>query len=148
MALLGRIIVIIFAVFLASLAAGMAIAAGLLGPEWNGFTGDIGERVGFWAVTVFAVGFTGAVGLVPLVILLAVAEAYKIRSLLIYACAGAAMFALGYYGSGVPQSYDESIDHAPPPISRPAELAAAAGVVFGFIYWVIAGRKAGVWRGV
>ena len=48
MALLGRIIVIVFAVMVASIAAGMAIAVGVLGPEWHGFTGDFGERAGFW----------------------------------------------------------------------------------------------------
>jgi hypothetical protein len=41
----------------------------------------------------------------------------------------------------------ESIDHPPPPISREAEIAAAVGVVFGFTYWLIAGRNAGRWRG-
>jgi hypothetical protein len=146
-AFLGRTIVIIFAVMLASLAAGMAIATGLLGPEWHGFTGDVGERVFFWGTAFVATGFApGAIGLLPLMILIAVAESYKIRSLLIYAAAGAAIFAIGYYGSGVSSSYDESIDRPPPPISREAEIATAAGAVFGFTYWLIAGRKAGAWR--
>ena len=146
MALIGRIIVIFFAVMLASLAAGMAIATGLLGPAWHGLTGNAGERAGFWIVTVFATGFTGAIGLLPLVILIALAEAFKIRSLLANVAAGAAMLALGYYSSGMSHSYEESIDHPPPPISREGEIAAAAGAVFGFTYWLIAGRKAGRWR--
>jgi hypothetical protein len=41
---------------------------------------------------------------------------------------------------------EESIDHPPSPISRGAEIAAAAGAVFGFVYWAIAGRSAGRWR--
>jgi hypothetical protein len=146
LALIGRIIVIFFAVMVASLAAGMAIATGLLGPAWHGLTGDAGERAGFWIVTVFATGFTGAVGLLPLVILIVLAEAFKVRSLLINVAAGAAMLALGYYSSGFSHSYEESIDHPPPPISREGEIAAAAGAVFGFAYWLIAGRKAGRWR--
>ena len=146
MALLGRIIVIIFAVMLASLCAGMAIAMGVLGPMVHGFTGDIGERVGFWMVTFIGASFTGAVGLLPLAILIAIAESFKIRSLLVNALAGAAMLLLGYYGSGFNRPYEESIDSAPPPISREAEIAAAAGAVFGFVYWAIAGRNAGRWR--
>ena len=146
MAFLGRIIVIVFAVMVASLAAGMAIAMGLLGPEWHGFTGDFGERVVFWVLAFVATSFTGAVGLLPLVILIAIAESFKIRSLLVHAAAGAAMLVLGYYGSGLSNRYEESIDRPPPPISREAEIAAAAGVVFGLIYWAIAGRKAGRWR--
>ena len=146
MALLGRIIGIIFAVILASLAAGVAIAMGLLGPEWHGFTGDFGERTGFWLLVFFASSFTGAVGLLPLVILIAIAESFKIRSLLVHALAGAAMLVLGYYGSGLSNRYEESIDHPPPAISRESEIAAAAGVLFGLVYWEIAGRKAGAWR--
>jgi hypothetical protein len=146
MALLGRIIVIIFAVMVASVAAGMAIAMGLLGPEWHGFTGDVVERASFWVLVLFGASFTGAVGLLPLAILIAIAEALKIRSLLANALAGAVMLLLGYYSSGINHSYEESIDHPPPPVSREAEIAAAAGAVFGLVYWAIAGRNAGRWR--
>lgn len=146
MAFLGRLIVIIFAVMLASFTAGMAIAMSLLGPAWHGFTGDVGERVVFWGTTFIGAAATGIAGLLPLAILIAVAESLKIRSLLAYAAGGAALLLLGYYASGSPSRYEESIDHPPPPISRDAEIAAAAGVVFGLTYWVIAGRKAGRWR--
>ena len=146
MALLWRIIVILFAVWLATLAAGVAIAIGVLGSGWPGFSGDIGERVGFWAVALFASGFTVAVGLLPLLVLIVLAESFKVRSLLAHAVAGAAIMALGYYGAGLGNRYEESIDRPPPPISREAELAAAAGAVFGLTYWLIAGRNAGRWR--
>ena len=147
MAFIGHLFVIAFAVMLASLAAGMVIAAGLLGPEWHGLTGDPVERFGYWTVVVFASGFTGALGFLPLVIGIAIAETIKLRSLLAYALVGAGMMLLGYYGAGFLKSYEESIDHPPPPISREAEIAAAAGAAFGLVYWAIAGRKAGAWRG-
>ena len=147
MAFLGRIIVIGFAVMVASMAAGIAIAMGLLGPQWHSVTGDIGERVVFWEAAIFGATATGAVGLLPLVILIAIGESFKIRALLVHAAAGAAMLALGYYGSGFSRaSYEESIDHPPPAIARETEIAAAAGAVFGLVYWAIAGRKAGAWR--
>ena len=147
MSLLGRIVVIVFAVFAASIAAGMAIAAGLLGPQWHVFSGDIGERATFWGVAFFGTAFTGAVGLLPLAIMIVLAETFRIRSLLINALAGAALLVAGYYGSGLAQPrYEESIDEPPPPISRAAEVAAAAGAVGGFVYWLIAGRNAGRWR--
>ena len=66
--------------------------------------------------------------------------------MLIYALGGVAMMLLAYYAAGFGDSYEESIDHPPPPISRPAEIAVAAGAAFGFIYWLIAGRNAGRWR--
>ncbi len=147
MALLGRIIVIIVAVILATLAAGIAIAIGLLGPAWHGFSGDVVERSTFSVFVVAGAAFTGAVTLLPLAILIAVAEIAKVRSLLIYAVAGAAVLLLGYSASGLaPLSYEESIDNPPPPISRGTQIAAAAGIVFGGVYWLIAGRKAGRWR--
>ena len=147
MALLGRIFVIIVAVMLATLAAGIAIAIGLLGPEWHGVSGDVVERGTFSVFVVAGAAFTGAVTLLPLVILIAVAEIFKVRSLLIYAVAGAAILLLGYSASGLaPPSYEESIDYPPPPISRGTQVAAAAGIVFGGVYWLIAGRKAGRWR--
>lgn len=147
MALLGRIIVIIFAVMVASLAAGMAIATGVLGPAWHSLSGDPAERFVFWGATFVGATATGAVGILPLAILIALGETFKIRSLLANTAAGAAMLLIGYFGSGLAESgYEESIDTPPPAISREAEITAAAGAVFGLVYWAIAGRKAGRWR--
>jgi len=147
MSLLGRIIVIVFALIVSSIAIGMAIAVGLLGPQWHAFSGDVGERVTFWGVAFFGSVLTGAVGLLPLLILIVLAEAFRIRSLLINTAAGAALLVAGYYSSGIAQpAYEESIDNPPPAIPRQVEIAAAAGAVGGFVYWFIAGRNAGRWR--
>ena len=146
MRLIGRIFVILFALMLASLAAGIVIATAILGPNWHGFTGDLAERGFFWMLVMFASGLTWATGFLPLVIAIAVAESLKIRSLLAYAAAGAVMLAAGYYATGFTGRYEESIDEPPPVIAREAEIAAAAGAAFGVVYWAIAGRKAGAWR--
>ncbi len=146
MSLIGRIFVLIFAVMLASFAAGIVIAIGVLGPQWHGVSGDVGERVVFWGTAFFGATATGAAGLLPLVILIMLGEAFKVRSLLVNTAAGVAMLLLAYYGSGLAKPYEESIDHPPPMFSREIEIAAAAGAVFGLVYWVIAGRKAGRWR--
>ena len=146
MAFIGRAFVISFALILASMAAGIAVAIGILGPQWHAFSGDFGERFVFWGTAFYATGLTGAVGLLPLVILIVLAEAYRVRSLLAYAAGGTLLFLIAYYGSGAPSTYEESIDHPPPPISREAQLAAAVGAVFGSTYWLIAGRNAGRWR--
>jgi hypothetical protein len=147
MAFLGRIVVIVFAVMVASLAAGIAVAVGLLGPQWHGISGDVGERFFFWGTAFFASTLTGSLALLPVTILVVLAEAFRVRSLLVHLAVGAAMLALVYAGSGLaPHSYVESIDHPPPPVSHEMELAAAAGAVFGFAYWLLAGRNAGRWR--
>ncbi len=147
MSLLLRIVVILFALWLATMAAGMVIAFGLLGPQWHSFSGDAVERASFWVFTFFGAAFAGAAALLPVTILIVLAEAFKIRSLLVNAAAGAAVLLLAFYGSGFARpSYEESIDAPPPLIAREAELAAAAGAAFGFVYWLIAGRNAGRWR--
>jgi hypothetical protein len=146
-ALLGRIFVVIFAVLVASLAAGVAIAVGLLGPEWHGLAGDPFERGAFTVMVFFGAVFTGAIGLLPLAVLIGVAEAFKVRSLLVNALAGVAILMFAYYTNGfAPPSYEESIDRPPPPVSHDAEVAMAAGVLFGLTYWALAGRNAGRWR--
>ena len=147
MRFIGRLFVIMFAVILASIAAGIAIAVGVLGPQWHAMQGDPGEGVVFWGLAFIGSVFTGAIGILPLAIAIAVAETFKIRSILVNMAAGALLLLAGYFGSGLARpSYEESIDEPPPPISRDAQLAAAAGAVFGFVYWIVAGRNAGRWR--
>jgi hypothetical protein len=146
-ALLGRIIVILFALFMATAAGGIAAAIALLGLELQLLGPDPVEHAFFWGTAAFASGVTVMVGFLPILIAVVLAEAFSIRSLLIHAAAGAAILLLGYYSAGLTATYEESIDRPPPPISREAEIAAAVGVVFGFTYWLIAGRNAGRWRG-
>ena len=144
MSLLGRIIVIIFALIVSTLAVGMTLAIGLVEPQWHAFSGDIGERITFWGVAFVGTAFTASIGLLPMLILVVISEAFRVRSLLINMVAGALLIVGGYYASdlGRPR-YEESIDHPPPTIPRQAEVAAAAGAVGGFVYWLIAGRNAG-----
>ena len=147
MALLGRIVVIFFALFMATAMAGIAVAIALLGAELHMVGADPVEHVFFWGTAAFASGVTILVGFLPILIAVVLAEAFSIRSLVIQAAAGAVILLLGYYSAGFTTAYEESIDHPPPPISREAEIAAAVGVVFSFTYWLIAGRNAGRWRG-
>jgi hypothetical protein len=145
-ALVGRMFVILFALIMASLAAGIAAAVALIGVELRMLGPDTATHVFFWGTAALASGATVMVGFLPILIAVVLAEAFSIRSLLIYAAAGAVMLLLGYYGAGFTWSYEESIDHPPPPISRETEIVAAVGVVYGFTYWLFAGRNAGRWR--
>lgn len=147
MSLIGRIFVIFIAVILASMAAGIAIAFGILGTQWSSVSGDPVERVFFWGTAFIGATGTGAVSILPMAILIALAETFKVRSLALNMLGGVAMLLLGYYGAGfAPPSYEESIDHPPPVVSQDLQIAAAAGAVFGLVYWLIAGRNAGRWR--
>lgn len=144
MRFIGRIFVIFFAFLIASMAAGIVIAYGLLGYEWHLLQSDAVARGSFWVVSAFGTSFAGAAAFLPLLLLAVLAEAFRLRSILFYALAGVVFALLAYYGSGLGNPYEESIDHAGP-ITRGVELAIASGAVFGIAYWLIAGRKAGVW---
>ena len=65
---------------------------------------------------------------------------------LINVAGAVALVLLAYQGAGYGRSGEESIDRAPPMVSHEFEIAAAAGITFGLVYWLIAGRKAGRWR--
>ena len=146
MALLGRIFVILFALWLAVMAAGIVWSIGLLGPQWSAMSGDPADRVVFWGAAFIASGYTASLLFLPMLIAVVLAEAFSVRSLLANVGGAVLIVLLAYQGTGLGHG-EESIDHAPPLIPHVLEVAAAAGIAFGLVYWLIAGRKAGRWRG-
>lgn len=144
MPLIGRSIVILLAFILASGAAGIAIAVALLGPDWPALSGTSAERAGFWTLAFFAAALTGAVTILPMFILVVLAEAFALRSVLLYAVAGATILVVGYFASGFADRLEAQA--AQLPLVQEALIAAAGGIVFGFVFWLLAGRRAGRWR--
>ncbi len=143
---LGNVtLVILFALWLATIAAGIVWSFGLLGVQWYDVSGDPAGRLVFWGAAFIASGMTAALLFLPMLIAVVVAEFFSIRSALIYALGGAALMLLAYQGAGFGRG-EESIDAPPPLVSRDMEIAAAGGLAFGLTYWLIAGRRAGRWR--
>jgi hypothetical protein len=142
--MIGRIAVIFLSFLVASAAAGVTIAIGLLGPDWPAVSGDIGERVGFWVLAFFAAGASGAIIILPLFLLVVLAESYRLRSVLLYAVVGAGAMLIGYGMVDLGDRLDARSFHFP--LDREVTIAMAAGIVFGLVYWLLAGRKAGLWR--
>jgi len=104
MALVGRIIVILFALWLATIAAGIVWSVGLLGSQWSALSGDVGERIVFWGAAFIASSVTATLLFLPMLIAVVVAEAFKVRSLLIHVVAAVALFLLAYQGAGLGRS--------------------------------------------
>jgi hypothetical protein len=50
----------------------------------------------------------------------------------------------GYYMSDFGNRLDPTSPHLP--TAHEYAIAGAAGIAFGFVYWLLAGRKAGAWR--
>lgn len=145
MALIVRFIVIIFALLLAALAAAIAVTFAVATFALRVPTGDPIDQMFAWGLGLFASGVAAFGAFLPTVIAVGVAEVFAIRSALLYALGGAVVMLIGYYSAGLASTYTESIDVAPPMISREVEIIAAMGVVFGLTYWAIAGRRAGAW---
>lgn len=144
MSLVVRIIVVMFALFLAVIAAGITLALGVLAPDLPGVEEDPVERAMFFVVAFFATGLAGFFAMLPALALIALAEGFRIRMFLYYTVAGAALGWLAYYGSAFGISIEETTDIAP--VAHGAELVVASGIVGGFVYWLFAGRNAGRWR--
>jgi hypothetical protein len=146
MALVGRIFVILFALCLAIFAAGLVWSIGLLHAQWPGANADPVEHYVIWGAAIIASGMTATMLFLPALVAVVLAEALAVRSFLINIAGGVLLALLAYQGVGFGRSYEESIDTAPPLIPHDLHVAAAAGIVFGVVYWLIAGRKAGLWR--
>ena len=144
MFLFGRIIMILFALILAIMAAGITLAIGIIAPDWAGIDSDPVERLSFFIVSFFATSFVGAVAILPATLLIVISEAARLRSFLFYGVGGALVGLASYYGSDISVRLENTTDV--PPVANALQLAAAAGIIGGLVYWLVAGRNAGRWR--
>jgi hypothetical protein len=144
MSLFGRIIVILVALILAIMAAGITLAIGIIAPDWAGIDSDPVERLSFFIVSFFATSFVGAVAILPAALLIVISEAARLRSFLFYGVGGALVGLASYYGSDISVRLENTTDV--PPVANALQLVAAAGIIGGLVYWLIAGRNAGRWR--
>jgi hypothetical protein len=73
-----------------------------------------------------------------------IGEAARLRNFLYYGVGGAVVGLASYYGTNISVRLENTTDVAP--VTNALQLAAAAGIVGGLVYWLIAGRNAGRWR--
>jgi hypothetical protein len=94
---------------------------------------------------IFGIGFVLLSGfaLVPALIAVLVTEAFSIRHILAYAIFGG-LAGLGCYLAFIP--FDTVTMTFEGIVRRHAEVMVGAGILGGVVYWLIAGRNAGVWR--
>jgi hypothetical protein len=144
MALIWRLIVIFFAFLIASFAAGLVVVVAVMYPEWSSL--DLGpiDRDGFAVMAGFGFIFVSGFALLPALIMGLVTEAFGIRSVIFYGLGGA-LLGLGVYLAFT--QFDASAMTFVGVERRELEVMTGAGIVAGLVYWLIAGRRAGVWRG-
>lgn len=138
MALFIRFFVVIFGFFFGCLAAGAVfviatLPAGTLNGPFDNFDWLI-----LWGAILTSAAFVSAIAFVPAIIVILIAETLSLRSLFFYALAGGAGGLL--HGLTFPAA-------AATPLDRTVQITVAAGVAAGLVYWLVAGRTAGLWRG-
>jgi hypothetical protein len=142
MALIGRLIVVFLAFLAASFVAGMIVVVAVLFPELS----DLGDEIDQTSLNImFGFGFIFISGfaLLPAAIIVAITEAFYIRSALAYGLGGA-LVGLACYLGLVP--FDTESLRFEGIVRRHLEIMTGAGIVAGLVYWLIAGRNAGAWR--
>jgi len=142
-ALIVRILVVIFAFLAASVAAATVMALGVLPPEWIDVGDVAARRASLIALIGLSAVFISASALIPAMLLIAIAEGFRLRSVLFYGVVGAAAALVCYHGFGHGAL---ALPDAPALFDRDSEIVAAAGIAAGLVYWMLAGRNAGEWR--
>jgi hypothetical protein len=135
-----RFFVTLFAFWVASLAAAAVMVFGAAAPEFP--PPDSWPLLTIFIFTVSA--FVAAFAFVPAVIAVIVTETFSLRSVVLYAIAGGLIGLFCGYSLGFIEPMPQFQFNMP--LGTNFELLAAAGIAGGLVYWLIAGRSAGLWR--
>ena len=141
MTVLIHILMVIVGYFLACIAASIILTIGTLTPEWDDLTAIGLNSAAVWAVVFVGATAIAAIAMVPALLVIALAEGFGWRSILVYGALGGVLALALSYGLdfagyvGDPDSF----------LAREREVIAASGIAGGFVYWLFAGRKAGRW---
>ena len=148
MSALGRIMMMFLGYVMGCIAAALVLTLGSLAPDWNDFTAPFGpqppgvESAALWSVTAIAAIVIFVVGFLPVLLVIALAEGLALRSAVIYGVIGAALALAMAYGLDF-AGYITGPGGDP---RHSTEVFAASGIAGGLVYWLFAGRKAGIWK--
>jgi hypothetical protein len=141
-ALVGRILVVIVSFLLSCVAAALVMAFAFLLPSWSDLFIDPAAYYSFAVVVGLSATLFAAFALLPAMLIIALAEGFRWRSALFYAIAAGALALVPVFG----WDYAAPME-GPREFGGTREILAAAGIVGGFVYWMLAGRNAGNWHG-
>ena len=142
MTALVRILTVIIGYFLSCIAASIILTIGTLTPEWDDLTAMGLNSAAVWAVIAVSATAIAAIAMVPALLVIALAEGFGWRSVVIYGVLGGVLALALSYGLDF-AGYVGDPDSL---LAREREVIAAAGIAGGFVYWLFAGRKAGSWQ--
>ncbi len=145
MAIIIRILAVIFAYGLACVAAALVLTIGALTPQWNDWTALGLPSAALWAVVAVGAAIISGLAALPTLLVIVLAEGFAWRSILVYAVLGGVLALVLCYGLDFAGYAGEPGSPGSAP-AREREVLAAAGIAGGFVYWLFAGRKAGSWK--
>lgn len=134
---IGRIFAALIGFILAIVAAALFMLTASVGVS----PADPADSVWFWGnfgvSAAMTASYLGAMALAPWAVVILVSEVFRLRSVLVYLTVGGLLGAVPSLGLA--------------PMMRPAgndprsiAILVATGIVGGFVYWLVAGRMAGV----
>ena len=126
---------------LACVAASAVFTVGSLTPHWDDLMSSGLPPAAIWAIVAVGTPIIGAVAALPTALVVAIAEGFAWRSVILYAALGGALALALSYGLDMP-----GIAQPDTYIANERQLLAASGIAGGFVYWLFAGRSAGSWK--
>jgi hypothetical protein len=141
MSVVARILVMFFAYVLACIAASAVFTIGALAPHWDDLMSSGLPPGAIWAIVAVGTPIIGAVAALPTALVVAIAEGFAWRSVLLYAALGGVLALALSYGLDLP-----ALAAPDTTIANERQLLAASGIAGGLVYWLFAGRSAGSWK--
>ena len=142
MAILIRLLMVMLAYMLACVAAAIVLTVGTLTPQWDQIAPGGIPAVVLWSVVGVSTAVIGAVAILPSFLIIALAEGFAWRSVVLYGALGGVLALALTYGidfAGFARASDGAVAHE-------RGVLAASGIAGGLVYWLFAGRKAGAWK--
>jgi hypothetical protein len=148
MTVLFRITMMFIGYVWACIAASLVLALGTLTPQWNGFFASFGlespqaQSAAMWTVVGLGAFIIFFVGVLPMLLIIVITEGFGLRSVVVYGVIGGALALVMIYGL----DFGGYIAAPGSDLAHEREVFAAAGIAWGLVYWLFAGRKAGIWK--
>ena len=143
-----RITMIFVGYVLACIATALVLALGTLTPDWNGFFASFGvqspqaQTAAMWMVVGLGAFIIFFIGFLPVLLIIVITEGFGLRSIIVYGVIGGALSLATVYGL----DFGGYIGAPGSDLGREREVFAAAGIAGGLVYWLFAGRSAGIWK--
>jgi hypothetical protein len=141
MSVVARLLVMFLAYVLACVAASAVFTIGSLTPHWDDPMSSGLPPAAIWAIVAVGTPIIGAVAALPTALVVAIAEGFAWRSVILYAALGGALALALSYGLDMP-----GIAQPDTYVANERQLPAASGIAGGLVYWLFAGRSAGSWK--